>query len=458
MKRHFILMLLLAAVGLPGITLEESLELARQRNSTLLMAREEISRAEQSYLEVKGGFFPKLSLAGAYSLERTYLPQSALSDPIDLTQLLNPLTASDNDYMLAGSVSGIANALLPSSPMNEGSLAASLQLEQVLFAGGRLRNGLKATQRYRDISRLNLQVKEQEEMLRTIQMFYGYLLTTRLVEVQEEALATVRRHVAQVELFHREGLVAEFDVLRARLEEARLEPQLLQAQNNRDLALAAFREQIGDERETAVPEDVFSLPEPLDLTLEQALAQGLQNRAELAMAGLASELKELQWKAERGNYLPTLGLQASASLFTAADGFAIEADDFGTSYSVGIGISIPIFDGLANRARVRAARHDYLLSRLQQQDSTALIRLEITQNYHNLRHAEENYRVQMQNMRLAERGLELARVRYENQVGIQLEVFDAQTTLSAIKLQYYQAIHEVISATRMLQKSLGTIL
>lgn len=61
-------------------------------------------------------------------------------------------------------------------------------------------------------------------------------------------------------------------------------------------------------------------------------------------------------------------------------------------------------------------------------------------------------------MRLAEQGLELARVRYENQVGIQLEVFDAQTTLSAIKLQYYQAIYEVISATRMLQKSLGTTL
>lgn len=458
MKRHLIFMLLLAAVCLNGITLEESLELARQRNSTLLMAREEINRAEQSNLELKGGFFPKLTLAGAYSLQRTYLPSSAMSDPIDLTQLLNPYTASDNDYMLAASVSGIANSLLPSSPMDEGSLAASLKLEQVIFAGGRLHNGYKATQRYRDISRLNLKVKEQEVALQTIQMFYGYLLTTRLVQVQEEALATLRRHVAQVELFNQEGFVAEFDVLRARLEEAKLEPQLMKAKNDRDLALAAFRKQIGDEQETTVPEDEFALPERIDLSLEQALAQGLANRGELEMAGLATELKELMWKAEKGIYMPTLGLQASASLFTAADEFAIEADDFGTNYSVGIGISIPLFDGMSNRAKVKAAHHDYLLSRIQQRDATALIRLEITQNYNNLRHAEENYRVQQENMRLAEQGLELARVRYENQVGIQLEVFDAQTTLSAIKLQYYQAIYEVISATRMLQKSLGTTL
>ncbi len=448
----------MVAVGLQGISLEESVALARQRNSALLMAREEIGRAEQGYYEVKGGFYPKLSLAGQYSLDRTYLPQSVLSEPIDLTQMLNPLTASDNDYMLAGSISGLANSLLPSSPMNEGSLAASLQLEQVLFTGGRLRNGLKATQRYRDISRLNLQVKEQDVVLQTIQMFYGCLLTAKLVTVQEEALATVKRHVAQVELFNREGLVAEFDILRARLEVAKLEPQLLQATNNRDLALAAFRKQIGDEQESAVPEGVFSLPQRIDLSLEEAVALGLANRSELAMAGLAAEIKELQWKIQRGNYLPTLGLQASASLYTAANDFAIEADDFGTNYSVGIGISIPIFDGLSTRARVRAARHDFLLAQLQQQDFAALVRLEITQNHHNLRHAEESYRVQQENMQMAELALELARVRYENQVGIQLEVFDAQTTLSAIKLQYYQAIYEVISATRKLQKSLGTTL
>jgi outer membrane protein TolC len=49
----------------------------------------------------------------------------------------------------------------------------------------------------------------------------------------------------------------------------------------------------------------------------------------------------------------------------------------------------------------------------------------------------------------------LAQVRYENQVGIQLEVFDAQTMLSAIKLQYFQSIYEVISANQNLQRSIG---
>ncbi|MGC9361884.1 MAG: TolC family protein, partial [Candidatus Syntrophosphaera sp.] len=97
----------------------------------------------------------------------------------------------------------------------------------------------------------------------------------------------------------------------------------------------------------------------------------------------------------------------------------------------------------------------YRTAQLQQKEYEQLIRLEITQNYNRLRHALENYDVQAQNIQMAERSLQLAQARYQNQVGIQLEVFDAQTTLAAIRLQYFQAINEVISAQRELQRSIG---
>jgi len=56
---------------------------------------------------------------------------------------------------------------------------------------------------------------------------------------------------------------------------------------------------------------------------------------------------------------------------------------------------------------------------------------------------------------MAERSLELAQVRYDNQVGIQLEVFDAQITLSGIRLQYLQAVYEVTIKQLKLTKSIG---
>ena len=456
MKRISIIIALCLIVSVFwSISLDESISLAKQNNKDLLSSKEDLQKAEQTYYQVRANIYPQLNVVGAYSLNKTYLPDSAIVPPIDLSLGLDPDTASSNDYYLANVMSGALNSLVPSSPMEEGSMALSLQMQQVLFTGGKLNYGIKTADIYRNIQQLNYQLKEQDIILKTTQMFYSCLLADKLVNVQEAALETARHHLARVEAFANEGLVSDFDVMRARLEVAKLEPQLMQAQNSRDLALSAFRTQIGVNDPTIVPEGNLVLPPKLDITLDEALNQGLENRIELTMVKKGTEVADLQLKTEKAGYFPNLALQASAALYTKADEYAIEGDDFGTNYSIGLGISFPLFNGFATKAKVNSAKSSYRQSQYQEQKFEDLIRLEITQNYQKLRHAEKNYLVQEENMKMAERSLQLAQLRYENQVGIQLEVFDAQTTLSAIQLQYYQSIYEVISATRELQKSLG---
>ena len=456
MKRISIIIALCLIVSMFwSISLDESISLAKQNNKDLLSSKEDLQKAEQTYYQVRANIYPQLNVVGAYSLNKTYLPDSAIVPPIDLSLGLDPDTASPNDYYLANVMSGALNSLVPSSPMEEGSMALSLQMQQVLFTGGKLNYGIKTADIYRNIQQLNYQLKEQDIILKTTQMFYSCLLADKLVNVQEAALETARHHLAQVEAFANEGLVSDFDVMRARLEVAKLEPQLMQAQNSRDLALSAFRTQIGVNDPTIVPEGNLVLPPKLDITLDEALTQGLENRIELTMVKKGTEVADLQLKTEKAGYFPNLALQASAALYTKADEYAIEGDDFGTNYSIGLGISFPLFNGFATKAKVNSAKSSYRQSQYQEQKYEDLIRLEITQNYQKLRHAEKNYLVQEENMKMAERSLQLAQLRYENQVGIQLEVFDAQTTLSAIQLQYFQSIYEVISATRELQKSLG---
>ncbi|HOC95105.1 MAG TPA: TolC family protein [Candidatus Cloacimonadota bacterium] len=446
----FLATLVLAQIG--AISLEESIGLARQNNRKLLMAKEDVLMADQTYNEVRGTLLPQLNLVGGYTLSKTYLPDSAKIPAMNFAAGLDTL-ATRNDYYLAGVVSGIYNGMLPSSPIDEGSIAAQLQFSQVLFLGGKLVNGIRAADRYRSIQRLQYQLADQEMVVTTTQLFYACLLADKLTVVQQEALDTARRHLSRMEAFNAEGQVSEFDLLRARLEVAKLEPQLLQARNNYELALSAFQKQIGSP--DAVPEGEFLLPPPLQLSLEEAEAQGLENRLEIELADIATEVARIKWNAEKGNYLPNVFLQANASLYTAADEFAIEKDDFGTSYSIGIGVQLPLFTGLSNSSKRRNAEHAWRKARFQQNEYEDLIRLQITQDYQKLQHALENYRVQEENIRLAERSLVLAQVRYENQVGIQLEVFDAQTMLSAIKLQYFQSIYEVISANQNLQRSIG---
>lgn len=456
MKRWIVATLcFIAAVSMWGITLQESLDMAKQHNKTLLMAREEQSKADATYKQVWGLLYPQVSLQGAYTLTSTAIPKSSKASKMDIASFLDGSTASDDDYTLANIMSGIVNGMIPSSPIEEGSIATQLKLDQILFSGGKIFNGISAADKYRAIQKLNYSVTEQDVVLQTTSMFYQTLLAGKVVDIQREGLATARRHLARVELFATEGQVSEFDVLRARLEVAKLEPQVLAAENQYELALAAFRKQIGSEDSALVPEGDFVAPTKHEISLSEAQARGLKNREDLELLNLATQIRELQYKAEKGNYLPNVGLTASGSLFTAAKGFGIEGDDFGTSMSVGIGFQMPIFTGFQNRSKINYAKHDLNKAKIQLRDTSELIELQIKQLHQKMTYAWQNYEVQKQNIQMAERNLQLAQIRYENQVGIQLEVFDAQIMLSSIKLQYLSSVYEVIVAEREFSKSIG---
>ncbi len=456
MKKTLIMSLMLCAMafGLYGISLEESIAKARQNNKNLLMAMEDVKKAEQTYNDVRGSLLPQLSLQGAYGLSKTYLPPSALPSAFDVMSGLDS-TATDNDNYLGAVVENMVNSMIPASPSGEGSFALQLKLDQVLFLGGKLINGIRAVDRYRSIQRLRYSLEEQDVVLQTTELFYQCMLAKKLWEVQKEGLQIANRHLQRVELFQSEGQVSEFDLLRARLEVAKLQPQVLQAENTYDLALAAFRKQIGEADSQHVPEGEFLLPEEHKISLEEATSLGLKQRTELELADINSQIMQIRYNAEKGNYLPNVALSADYSLFTAADDYGIQRDDFGKKYGLSIGFQIPLFTGFSNTSKRNYARHDYQQAKLQQRDAEELIALQIRQDHQKLNNSWENYRVQAENIKLAQRSLELAQVRYDNQVGIQLEVFDAQIMLQSIKLQYYQAIYEIISADHNLNKSLG---
>lgn len=451
---------LILSVGLSfslfGITLEESISLARQNNKDLLMAEMEVSKADNQYYDVRGSLLPQISLQGGYSLSKTYLPDKVKNVTIpSVTDMLDPAQATQHDWMLAGVLDGVTSSMIPSSPKEEGSLAMQLKLEQVLYLGGKLMNGIKGVDKYRRIQRLQYDVKEQDVILQTTKMFYATLLAKKVVEIQEEALSTAQAHLNRVQIFEGEGQVSEFDLLRAQLEVAKLEPGLLKAQNDYELALEAFRKQIGVEDTEIIPEGEFLMPAIAEIDLTEAQELAMEERDELELLNLAKEIKQLTYNAEKGNFLPNVALSASASLYTAADEYVVKKDDFGTQYSIGIGFSLPIFTGLSNKNKISYARHELGLAQLQEDNTRDLIRLQIKQNHQNLMHAVHNYEVQQQNIRMAQRNLELAQLRFENQMGIQLEVFDAQTMLSSIKMQYIATIYEVIVAERELTKSIG---
>ncbi len=460
MNKRILIMTLLVLIWIVNLTcldLGECLKMAKQNNKQLLALKEDINKADQSFNEIKGSLFPQIYLQGGYQLSTTYLPDSSIPRKVDFAEELDSL-ATENEEYLADVLTGFAGMMSPGRVQKTGALAAQVQMDQVLFLGGKLVNGIKAVNRVRAIQRLRYTLSEQELVARTTEMFYQTLLAQKVWNIQQEALDIAQKHYDRVELLNREGQVSDFDMLRARLEVAKLKPQVTQAHKTYNLAISAMRKLIGFSDSLFVLDGEFILPEIYQADYQLTRQEALKNRIELRLSALNTQISGLNYSAEKGNYLPNVFLSANYSIFTRADEYKIERDDYGSQYQIGIGFQIPLFTGWANKAKRSYAKHQYRQGQINHADLEDMVDLEVQQTYQSLQVALENYQLQLENIKLAERGLQLAQVRYENQVSIQLEVFDAQIMLSGVKLSYYQAIYEVISANQKYKKAIGIML
>src|SRR5687768_6801248 len=113
---------------------------------------------------------------------------------------------------------------------------ANANLSQTLFQGGRLWNTARAASRLAEAGRLSADERRALFTVEIQRAYLGALLAERLTQLQETNLQLASTRLTQVEQFQTAGRAAQYDVLRARVERANIEPLAIQARNDRDLA------------------------------------------------------------------------------------------------------------------------------------------------------------------------------------------------------------------------------
>jgi outer membrane protein TolC len=362
----------------------------------------------------------------------------------------------ENQHLIAGYLDEAMTELVPSDVLKEGSLAGGLQLDQVLFAGGKLLSGIKIADRVRNMQKDNYRLAVQEIVYQTVAKYYQVKLAQEVVKIQEEALSIAGEHLEDVEKMHDQGLVSEYDKLRAELEYRRLEPELVKSRHNLKLAQEDFCNHTG--LESGLPlelETAFELPEVEMMELSEAIETGLGERIEVQLSELNVRIQEVIVKMEKADFYPVVGLRASYSYYTSAGGYEIKGDDFGVQASIGIGFEYPLFSGLTRLSEVREAHWQVKKAEEKDADLQNLIKLDIRNAWQQLEHSRQNLAVQKDNVELAERGWQIAQARYAAGQGTELEIADAQLMQKQAKLNYSRSIYELILAKVYFEKATG---
>jgi outer membrane protein TolC len=362
---------------------------------------------------------------------------------------------------------------------------ANLTFSVPLFQGGRATQGLRAATRLREAANAEVADAELEVSLQTLEAYLAAQLADRLVAIQESNLALADARVRQAEQFEAGGRGSRYDVLRARVERANLEPALIQARGSRDLALLELR------RLTNLPQDrPLRLSTQLDPVAVRALAEQMDGAAIADSAALDAlpGVRAARLRAQAGDAvaraagsarLPTVslnfvnGYQAfplewrvpvqGGSLDPVDCPAGSEAGRVCTQQnggwfsdrSVQLALSWPVFDGMRARNDLRQARAQAAMADLQAQQAWENARAESARGRTELARARATFDAVTQTVAEAEEAFRLASLRYARGLGTQLDVSDAQLALLTARTNEARATYELYLASASLARALG---
>ncbi len=265
--------------------------------------------------------------------------------------------------------------------------------------------------------------------------FVAYLDAKAQRAAAQDAVAKAQAALEAATVRHEAGIATVAEVLQAKtaLSQAQLALERISGQV---LAIrGALATAMGLPADT--PLDVGELPAelPLEAARESVAAlieQALAARPDFAAARLAAEKATVHVRSVRAEGLPQLVASATAtrSYFDPA----LYAS-YGDSWSLRLGVTVPLFTGFEQRAKVAKAREDAAVAEASAAGLEQRLVLEVWQSYYDLQTASQLVTTSRDLVASAEQSHQVALARYREGVGTILDLLAAQAALSQARAE-----------------------
>ena len=368
-------------------TLEQMIDSALHNNIAIRSAKYNIETAQQQRKEAFTKYFPNVSGVGLWFNANQGMVQTTLN----LSESLSPeLGAALAQSLPPEALAALGNPI--SISMMKNGTIGSLMAVQPVFAGGQIINGNKLAKVGEDVSRLQLQLSENE-VEKTAEQYFWQLASMqekmKTIEAVDTLLADIHK---DVDVAVRAGLVMPNDLLQVLLRQNDLASQRLKLQNGISIVRLLLSQYCG------LSDTAFVISYQSDVTsplmTKQDHRQALLGTAEYQLLGKQVEATNLQKKMAVGQNLPSVAVGAGYNYHNLLD----NNTTFGMVFAT---VSVPISDwwGGSHAIKRRKIEHQKAVEQLEDHSQLLQIRMQNAWNG-----VEESY----QQLLLAQRSIEQA--------------------------------------------------
>lgn len=409
------------------LTLEESIEIALEKNPTLRGAQGAIKEAKYQRLGAVSDFLPQVDTQYSYTrLDEE--PSFYYPPPINTT-----ITIGTRDvYTWTSTVT------------------------QPVFTGGALINNYLLADLGVDTARVEFEQTKLDLILSVKEAYYGVLKAEKVLEVAEQTVEQLESNLEMAQAFFDVGMTAKNDLLQVEVSMAQARQNLIAAQNGLEVARAAFntllRRDINEE--VNLVEVLEYVPMVVDL--DQLTEEAFRERPELKAAGLGIK------SAKKGVGLAASGLFPQASIVfnyeRQGDDYTVSGSRYSSdadSWSVMGVAQWKVWDWGKTVWGVGESKAKVFQAECALEEITDGVRLDVKQASLSVLEAEKNIQLAETAVSQAEENFRINEERYKGQVATSTDVLDALTLLTQARTNYYSALSDYNVARARLARAIG---
>jgi outer membrane protein TolC len=411
------------------LSLVDSLNLAARQNATVLKAKNDLEAQYGLVVQTRAVALPQLTASGKY----TYSDPDAIE-----TFPIQNYPASPNQNWNSG-----------------------VQIVQAIYEGGKMVAAVRAADATKVQALADYQTAVADTLLSVRVAYYDVLEAAQQITVHDASVKLLQKELEDAQHRFDAGTVPRFNVLRAEVSVANERPNLIHARNDFRVAKNNLVNLLGFNLPRDIWEDVpLNLTDtlevmPYEVKLPDAIEQALSTRTELTSLRKAIELQKLNVVSAKAGYKPTVQVFAGYNWFNAQFTPPITLDHDINGWNAGAQMNWAIFDGMLTHGKVLQAQALYAKSKTSLDDESRQIELQVRTAYSDFVDAQEVLDSQKKVQEEAEESLREANARADAGTGTQLDVLDAETSLTQARTTLVQAKHDYATAKARLQRAIG---
>ena len=409
-----------------GWTLRQCIDHAREHNIQIKTHEVTLENAEASLEQAKAQQYPTLNFSSSFGANFHNV-------------------STYNEYMERTGGVSVSNSFGLNSGM-------------ALYQGGRLRNSIKQSQTQRDASELDLEQSRIDLEISVAQAFLQVLYNHEALELKRQAEELSARQIERGEQLFQAGSISRVNLAQLKSQYASDQYQTVAAENTLESSRLKLKQllELGLDQPfeieyPAIDDAVVGVAIP---ELAEVYAEALATLPQLRSSALSVESADLGVKIAKGAALPSISMNAGISTGYASGTGVTYFDQLGNKLgeSLGLNLSLPIFNGKQVRTNVKKAELQLASARLQEEN----VRKQLLATLESVRNdavsAQQRYFASKEQLDAASESFRLVTEQFNAGIKNTVELLTEKNNYLNALSQQLQAKYQALLAEKLLDR------